>query len=183
MILETERLILRPWEEDDAARLYELASSPDVGPIAGWRPHSSAEDSLRVIRKVFCAPDTFAIIAKEEGAPCGCINIMNDDNSNIELDADEGEIGFWLGVPYWGRGYMSEALKEVLRCGFEEKGLSRIWCAYFEGNVRSKRVQEKCGFRLHHTNRDMFWLPLGDVRTMHVCRMEKADWLAATQRG
>ena len=171
---------MRPWEEADARRLYQLASSPDVGPVAGWRPHSSEADSLRVIKEVFCAPDTFAILLKEENAPCGCINIMNSKNSNIELEEGEGEVGFWLGVAYWGRGLMSEALEEALRYGFEERGLLRLWCAYFEGNERSRRVQEKCGFRLHHTIKDMLWRPMGDVRTMHVCCMERGAWLSSS---
>ena len=181
MSLETRRLALRPWEETDAERLHELASNPAVGQAAGWPPHSSAEESLRVIREVFSAPDTFAIILKEENAPCGSINIMNSENSNVELAEGEGEIGFWLGAPYWGRGYMTEALAEILRYGFEERGLSRLWCAYFEGSGRSKRVQEKRGFKFHHTERDIFWKLTGDVRTMHVCLLEKGDWLAASK--
>lgn len=50
MMLKTKRLILRPWDESDAQSLYEYAKDPDVGPIAGWPPHKSAEDSLNVIK-------------------------------------------------------------------------------------------------------------------------------------
>ncbi len=183
MNLETARLILRPWQEADAKRLYALASHPSVGSSAGWKPHKSEEDSARVIKEVFSLPDTFAIVLREEMEPCGSINIMNSINSNIELAEGEGEIGFWLGVPYWGKELMPEALTEMTRFGFEEKGLCRLWCAYFEGNERSKKVQERCGFKYHHTNKNMFWKLTGDTRTMHVCVMEKSDWLAARDRG
>lgn len=54
--METERLILRPWEEADAEDLYEYARDPEVGPIAGWPVHKSVEDSLEVIRNVLAVP-------------------------------------------------------------------------------------------------------------------------------
>ena len=58
MILETERLLLRPWEEKDAEDLYRYASHPDVGPIAGWSVHTSVENSREIIREVLSAPET-----------------------------------------------------------------------------------------------------------------------------
>ena len=61
MILETERLILRPWREDDAEELYKYASDPDVGPPAGWSPHTSVENSREIIRTVLSAPETYAV--------------------------------------------------------------------------------------------------------------------------
>ena len=63
----TERLILRPWQESDAESLYKYARDPEIGPIAGWPPHTSVEDSLNVIRTVFSAPETYAVVLKETG--------------------------------------------------------------------------------------------------------------------
>lgn len=57
MTIETERLILRPWLETDAGALFRYASDPDIGPIAGWEPHTSVENSLEIIRTVFAAPE------------------------------------------------------------------------------------------------------------------------------
>ena len=67
MILETERLILRPWCEDDAEELYKYASDPEVGPPAGWPPHTSVENSREIIRTVLSAPETYAVCLKENG--------------------------------------------------------------------------------------------------------------------
>ena len=60
-ILMTSRLLLRPFEEKDAAELYDYARDPRVGPIAGWPPHTSVENSLEIIRTVFSAPNVFAV--------------------------------------------------------------------------------------------------------------------------
>lgn len=65
--IATERLVLRPWQESDAESLYKYAQDPAIGPIAGWPPHTSVEDSLNIIRTVFAAPETYAVILKETG--------------------------------------------------------------------------------------------------------------------
>ena len=91
----------------------------------------------------------------------------------MPVPEDEGEIGCWLGTPYWGQGIIPEAVKELIRYGFEELGLKRIWYAYFDGNEKSKRVAEKCGFRYHHTNRDLEWKLLNKTVTEHVYVLEK----------
>ena len=101
MILETERLLLRPWEERDAEDLYRYASHPDVGPIAGWSVHTSVENSREIIREVLSAPETYAVVLKENGHPVGSIGLMIGETSNIGLPKTEGEIGYWIGVPYW----------------------------------------------------------------------------------
>ena len=73
MILETERLILRPWTEDDAEECYKYAKDPLVGPIAGWPEHTSVENSRQIIRDVLSDPETYAIVLKETGLPIGSI--------------------------------------------------------------------------------------------------------------
>ena len=83
MTLETERLILRPWEEDDAEDLYRYASDPDVGPIAGWPAHTSVENSREIIREVLSAPETYAVVLREEGHAVGSIGLMIGAASNI----------------------------------------------------------------------------------------------------
>lgn len=63
-MLETQRLLLRRWNEDDAESLFEYAKDPEVGPIAGWPPHKSVEESLDVIRNVFNGKECYAICEK-----------------------------------------------------------------------------------------------------------------------
>ena len=173
MNLTTERLILRPWEESDAESLYEYAKDPQVGPIAGWPPHISVEDSRQIIKSVLAVNETYAICKRQDNRAIGSIGLMRGEQSNLDISEDEGEIGYWIGVPFWGQGYVPEAVRELIRHGFEDLKLKRIWCGYFEGNEKSKRVQEKCGFSYHHTNKDIYWALLDEVRTEHVMCLEK----------
>ena len=143
-ILETERLFLRPWRESDAEELYKYAKDPEVGPIAGWPIHTSIEDSREIIRTVLSAPGIYAVVLKETNLPVGSIGLTAGAASNMDLGPEEAEIGYWIGVPYWGQGLIPEATKEIMRHGFEDLRLKTIWCGYFEGNEKSKRVQEKC---------------------------------------
>ncbi len=178
MELETERLILRPWLESDAEELYKYAKDPRVGPIAGWPPHQSVEDSLTIIRTVFSAPETYAIVSKETGLVIGCIGLQTGDATDKTDRADECELGYWLGVPYWGQGLMTEAAKEMIRHGFEHCGMRKIWCGYYEGNDPSKRVQEKCGF-IHQWATDDVDVPLmHERRKGYVSSITKEEWAA-----
>ena len=72
MIIETERLILRPWQESDAEDLYTYAKDPAVGPPAGWPPHTSVENSREIIKTVLSRPETYAVCLKN-GKPIGTI--------------------------------------------------------------------------------------------------------------
>ncbi len=118
MTLETTRLILRPWEDSDAEALYKYASDPNVGSAAGWAVHTSVENSREIIQNILSAPETYAVILKEVGHPVGCIGLMIGKASNTDIPDTEAEIGYWIGVPYWGRGLITESAREMLRCGF-----------------------------------------------------------------
>ena len=176
MTLETNRLILRPWEEADAEELYKYAKDPAVGPIAGWPPHTSVENSREIIRDVLTAPETYAVVLKETGKPVGSIGIMFGKNGNAPMGEQEAEIGYWIGVPYWGQGLIPEAVRELLRRCFEDLNCTAVWCGYYDGNLKSKRVQEKCGFRYHHTEKDKPCNLMGDIRTEHFTYLTKEDW-------
>lgn len=177
MVLETERLILRPWTIDDAQDLYYYAKDPNVGPNAGWSPHSCLEESMYIINKVFCDDEIYAICLKDNNRPIGCIEIMTKQYSNLDIAEDEAEIGYWLGVPFWGRGIVSEAIKEINRRAFVDLGISTIWCGYFDGNERSKRCQEKCGYSFAYTLKDIYWKQLGVILTEHITKLTKEEWL------
>ncbi|SPF67616.1 Gcn5-related N-acetyltransferase (GNAT) domain profile [Propionibacterium ruminifibrarum] len=176
MRLETERLLLRCWTENDAEDLFKYASDPAVGPIAGWAVHTSVENSRQIIRGVLSAPETYAVVLKRTRRPVGSIGLMIGAASNIGIPDTEGEIGFWIGVPYWGQGLIPEAVREVIRHGFEDLGLDRIWCGYFDGNTQSRRVQEKCGFTYQRTVEDVPCAIPGLLRTEHITCMSKQEW-------
>lgn len=77
---------------------------------------------------------------------------------------------------FWGRGYMPEAAREIIRHGFEELGMNKIWCGYYEDNQKSKRVQEKIGFIYHHTCEEVPMPLMNEVRIGHTNVMTKEHW-------
>ena len=170
--METERLILRKWVDSDAAELFRYAQSEEIGPITGWPPHKTIEESLTIIQTIYQRQDAYAIVLKETGLPIGCVSLMDAR----EKKEDECELGFWLGRPYWNGGIMTEAVREMLRYGFEERKLSKIWCGYYEGNERSKRVQEKCGFTPYCIHENQFVELMNEYRTDHMNLLTKEDW-------
>ena len=177
MELLTERLILRPWKESDAESLYEYAKDPLVGPIAGWPVHTSVENSREVIRNVLSVPENYAVCLKSDNKAIGSIGLISPMQSHTKAADGELEVGYWIGVPFWGKGYIPEAVRRLQKYAFEELGCTAMWCGYYEGNEKSKRVQEKCGFIYHHTEKDKPCLLMGDVRTEHFTYLTKEQWL------
>ena len=150
MRLETNRLILRLWGKEDEQRLFELAKNPNVGPPCGWIAHQNLEESQMVLQDILMNDYTFAIVQKHTGDVIGNIAIMPYCESRFAQNENEAELGFWLGYPYWGNGYMPEAVECLLTYGFHELKLKKIWCAHNVDNHNSMRVQQKCGFEFHH---------------------------------
>jgi RimJ/RimL family protein N-acetyltransferase len=177
VILKTNRLILRPWKESDAESLYEYAKSPLVGPAAGWPVHTSVENSRQIIRDVLSADETYAVTIKNLDSAIGSVGLLIGDKSSLSINVDEAEIGYWIGVPYWGQGFIPEAVRELMRYAFDDLGISTIWCGYFEGNEKSKRVNEKCGFRFHHTENNKEWPLINETKTQHVTCVTKRQFL------
>jgi len=173
MTLETERCILRPWEEADAEECYKYAKDPHVGPIAGWPIHTSVENSRQVIRDVLMVPETYAIVLRKTGLPIGSIGLHHNDLASKD---DEAELGYWLGVPYWGQGLVLEAARELLQHAFEDLNLTRVWCCYCDGNEKSKRVQEKLGFKYQWTTKDVPVPQMCETRKEHVNLLTKVEW-------
>ena len=157
--LTTPRLILRPWVESDAEALYRFARDPLVGPPAGWPPHTSLENSREIIRTVLAARETYAMVLRYDttdslsgevisaGTPVGSVGIMfKGCGSYPHMANTEAEIGYWVALPLWGRGLVPEAVKALQARCFTDLKLDGLWCGYYEGNEKSRRVQEKCGF-------------------------------------
>ncbi len=176
MKLGTERLILRHWEESNAENLYEYAKDPDVGPIAGWPAHQSIEESLDVIKNVFNTKEAYAICLKTDNKAIGAIELKLNGHTDMTNRDDECELGYWLGKPFWGQGIMPEAAKEMIRHAFEDIGMTKIWVGYYEGNTKSKRVQEKTGFRYQWKSENVDVPLMHEKRTGYVSSLTKDQW-------
>lgn len=177
MILETERLILRRWEDSDAEDLYKYASNPDVGPIAGWPPHQSVSESRDIIKNVFSRAESYALCLKSDNRAIGSIELKLNGHTDMTERDDECELGYWLGKPFWGQGLMPEAAREMLRHAFEDIGMRKVWCGYYEGNAKSKRVQEKVGFKYQWTTEGVDVPLMHEKRRGYVNAMTKEEWL------
>ena len=162
-LIASNRLLLRPWQDDDAPLLYRYASDPDVGPRAGWVPHQSVEESLHIIQTVFRNPTTWAIIRKEDDLLIGAIGY--GPSCDCHLPAREGEptVGYWIAKPFWNQGLCTEALQLLiahLRQQNENNEnnevstptIPSLISGHFIDNPASGRVMEKCGF-----------VPTGDI--------------------
>ena len=140
MYLETERLILRPFTEEDADGLYAYASHPEVGPPAGWKPHDSAEESLRVIREIFQPANSLAVVRKSDGRLIGSAGFV--DRHRTSLGTPSEEIGYSLARECWGQGLIPEAVAAIIRHAFTQMDYQALWAAYYDGNRKSKRVMQ-----------------------------------------
>ena len=174
-MLQTKRLILRPWQESDAQSLYEYAKDPDVGYPAGWPAHTSVENSREIIKNVLSVPETYAVCLKD-GTAIGSVGLKLKGHTDMTDREDECELGYWIGKPFWGQGLIPEACREVLRYAFKELGMRAVWCGYYEGNEKSRRVQQKLGFVYRYTSHDLDVALLGEKRTGHTSLLTKEDW-------
>ena len=147
MILKTANLILRPWTEDDAECLYHFAKNPNVGPIAGWPPHESIEDSLNIIKTVFSKRETYAII--RDDIPIGCVGLLFHPDTNHWWGEGASELGYWIAEEYWGNGYATEASERLIEHAFDDLDIEVIYATYRVENTKSKRVLEKLGFEYY----------------------------------
>ncbi|WP_304509681.1 GNAT family N-acetyltransferase [Anaerotignum sp.] len=151
MILITERLILRNLTEKDASELFEYSKDEEVGKNAGWKPHESLEESKQLLTEIFLGKeDIFGIIEKQTGKLIGTVGLMPDSTRENE---DARMIGYAIGKDYWGKGFMTEAVKRILSYGFCEKAYDLISVSHYTDNIRSQRVIEKCGFQFEGVQR------------------------------
>lgn len=152
--LETDRLIIRPWNMEDLEDFYEYAKVDGVGQMAGWNPHTSIRESKAILSSFIEEKNEFALELKENNKVVGSLGL---EKLSIALtkpyDSYVGrEIGYVLSKDYWGRGIMPEAVKRVIKFCFEEEQYDFLLCSHNITNNRSKRVIEKCGFRFIKEN-------------------------------
>lgn len=149
-IIETERLILRPFKQTDLDDFYEYASVEGVGEMAGWKHHENKEKSQSILDLFINEDKTFAIVLKETNKVIGSLGVEEYGMEEVlsEFFNYQGrEIGYVLSKDYWGQGLMPEAVKAVIDYLFNVKNIDFLTCGYYEFNNQSRKVQEKCGFK------------------------------------
>ena len=168
--LRTQRLVLRPFTLDDAPAVQQLASAYEVALNTLMIPHpyppGAAEWWIGTHRADF-DEDRMIHFAIDDGQVAGAMALVNKGDAIAE-------IGYWIGVPFWGRGYASEAARAVVRYGFEERGLHRVFAQHFTRNPASGRVLQNAGMIYEGTLRQAIkkWDEYVDVACYGILRAD-----------
>jgi len=176
-ILHTQRLTLRAHTLDDAPAIQRLCGAYEVALNTLMIPHpypdGAAEEWIAKQQEEFDANRSVNFVI-DNGEVAGGIGLAAKGDAIAE-------IGYWIGVPFWNRGYASEAAIEVVRYGFEERGLERIYAQYFSRNAASGRVLQKAGMQYEGTLRRHLkkWDEYVDLVCYGIVR---EDWLSAAGR-
>ena len=145
--LLTERLLLRSLTLEDATNVQRLAGDRDVASTLTNMPHpyedGMAEEWMHACSGRFKKDEAlnFAITLKTDK------NLIGGIELRLDPENENGELGYWIGKPYWGCGYATEAAKAVVAYSFEVLKLNRIHAKHFKRNPASGRVLEKIGMR------------------------------------
>lgn len=157
IVLKSERLILRPPVPDDAARIECYVSDRRVAEMTSLIPHpyprGGAADWIERTEQEWLdgVRPAFVICRREGGDLVGCIA--------ISIHPIEGHVaGYWIGVPHWGNGYATEALRRVIHYAFEDLEIDHIGACHFAHNPASGRVMQKAGMKFIRNT------PLGSTR-------------------
>lgn len=174
-ILETERLVLRPFQLDDSEKVEILAGDKLVASTTLNIPHpypkGGAKEWIATHETSFHEGKgvTYAITHKQTSELIGAISLMNLTPSH------QAELGYWIGVPYWNKGYCTEAGREIIQYGFIDRMLNRIHACYLSRNPASGRVMEKLGMRYEGTRRQHI-LKWGIFEDLELMGLLKTDW-------
>ena len=152
--LATERLILRRYTLDDAQQMFDhWASDPEVTKYLTWPPHTSVDATKYIIGewlKSYEQPDTYhwGLVIRETGELIGDIAAVR-----VVEPILEAELGWCMGKAWWGKGYMPEAARAVLRVFFDEVGFNRVRASHDTDNSKSGRVMQKIGMTFEGVSR------------------------------
>jgi len=142
-VIETERLVLRRWRMQDMSGFLRFAADPEVMMAAGARPVLSPEEANTTLRRYTEDPYVFAVVLKATGGVMGKIRYQKDYRRPY---INSVSVGYELARPFWGNGYMTEALCGMVRYAFDVMQMDVIGISHFTENHRSRRVIEKAGF-------------------------------------
>ena len=181
--LQTERLILRPWRQEDLDDFYDYARVEGVGQMAGWIPHESKETTQMILDSFITHKKTFALelngkVIGSDGKVIGSLGVetYNEEKFPELKDLHGRSIGYVLSKDYWGNGLMPEAVKAVQKYLFETVGLDFLLISHFVWNGQSRRVIQKSGFRYLKTIQlNTRYCTTEDTL---VYLLKKEDWIA-----
>ena len=142
--LHTERLLLRRYKPSDLPVLVRLLGAREIAATTLRIPHLYTEEHARALLRQMRRDETlsrFGIFLQPSEELCGGMGL------NLDRDHDRAELGYWIGVPYWGKGIATEAAREVVRYGFESLNLHRIFATVFPGNIASERILKNLGMK------------------------------------
>lgn len=145
-ILETDRLLIRPWVMTDLNDFYEFASIDDIGIHAGWKKHESIETTTTVLRNFIENNQEYAIVNKSNNKVIGSIAAYNN-KLDVYKQMDQRNIEYCLNKNYWGQGFMVEAINSLHDYLFNDVGVDCIWVEHFVENKRSMNVILKTGYQ------------------------------------
>jgi ribosomal-protein-alanine N-acetyltransferase len=169
--LETVRLRIRPYRESDIAELLPLIGTREVAATTLRIAHPYTEQDARDFLVMAQEPDKLwlAITLRSDGRQIGGVGLRVDESHH------NAELGYWLGVSYWGQGYATEASREMLRYGFGELQLNRIFASHFKHNVASGHILQKLGMRHEGCQREQIrkWDRFIDLELYGLLRQ---DW-------
>jgi len=143
-VLETKRLILRPFQLDDSEAMFDYAKREDVGPNAGWKPHENIDETRQVIESFMEKNEVYAIELRETKTVIGSLGVHY---RTLGQFGDVYELGYVLHPNYHRRGIMTEAVKEILEYFFVSMDQEMIYVGHFEENTPSRKLIEKMGFK------------------------------------
>lgn len=143
--IETQRLLLRRWERKDFKSYVPIVSDPEVMIPAGCQPAGTLEAASAMFARDLRNDLCYAIVLQKENQVIGRIKFQSDLR---RFHINSLSIGYELRRDQWGRGYMTEALAAMVTCAFEKKKVDVLAVSHYSDNERSRRVIEKCGFRL-----------------------------------
>jgi [ribosomal protein S5]-alanine N-acetyltransferase len=148
--LETPRVRLRPYTETDIPELLPLIGTPEVAATTLRIAHPYTEQDAKAFLSLAKDPGKLwlAITLRSDGRQIGGIGLR------VENQHQHAELGYWLGAPFWGHGYATEAAREILRYGFETLALHRIFASHFKHNPASGRVLKKIGMKYEGCQRE-----------------------------
>ena len=146
-ILETSRLVLRRWRTTDVDDLFDIMKSPTVL-MGGWKPYSDINVSAEALSGYINNDERWAVELKSNGKAIGSVRVYPDTNRGKFYAKS---INYVLSEEYRGNGYMTEAVKRVIKYLFEEMNVDLISAFHYPDNIKSKKVLENCGFEYEIT--------------------------------
>lgn len=173
-VIETERLMLRPFQKEDAQAMFDnWAKDPEVTRFLTWPAYTTVETANSILAdwtSQYVRKDYYnwAIVPKDLGQPIGSVSVTEQNEK-----AQWMEIGYCIGKPWWHQGYTSEAMAAVMDFLFDKVGVNRIQACHAVENPHSGGVMKKCGMEFEGIHRQAGWCNVGIVDMCYYARLKQ----------